>query len=168
VGRHHERLDGSGYPRGSLAADLSMEARVLAAADAFRTTIEGRPHDPARPAAEAAARVRAEAEAGWLDGDAVTAVLATTGHHGEGRRVRPAGLSPRQVEVLRLVAAGLSNKEIAARLVISPRTAEHHVQDVYLRIGVATRAGAALFAMEHGLFGGPSPDGGTPARAQDR
>ncbi len=159
VGRHHERLDGSGYPRGALAADLSIEARLLAAADAFRTKVEGRPHDPPRPAAEVAAWVVAEAEAGRLDGDAVRAVLAAAGRPGDGHRVRPAGLTPRQVEVLRLVAAGLSNKEIAARLVVSPRTAEHHVQDVYLRIGVATRAGAALFAMEHGLFGGPSPDG---------
>jgi DNA-binding NarL/FixJ family response regulator len=49
------------------------------------------------------------------------------------------------------MAAGLSNREIARRLVISPRTAERHVQDVYERIGVSTRAGAALFAMEHGL-----------------
>jgi DNA-binding NarL/FixJ family response regulator len=56
------------------------------------------------------------------------------------------------VEVLRLVAQGLSNPEIAQRLVISRRTAEHHVQDVYGRIGVSSRAGAALFAMEHDLL----------------
>ena len=55
------------------------------------------------------------------------------------------------MEVLRLVARGLSNREIAERLVISSRTAEHHVQDIYLKIGVSTRAAAALFAMEHGL-----------------
>jgi DNA-binding NarL/FixJ family response regulator len=54
--------------------------------------------------------------------------------------------------VLRLVAAGLSNPEIARRLVISPRTAEHHVQHVYAKIGVSSRAAAALFALEHGLL----------------
>ncbi|WP_129788209.1 HD domain-containing phosphohydrolase [Promicromonospora panici] len=164
VGRHHEHLDGSGYPRGALATDLSIEARVLAAADAYRTLLEGRPHEPPHSATEAADRVRAEVRAGRLDGDAVEAVLAAAGHPGAGRRPRPAGLSPRQVEVLRLVAAGLSNKEIGRRLVISPRTAEHHVQDVYSRIEVATRAGAALFAMEHGLFGGPRDDGSQPGQ----
>ena len=58
-----------------------------------------------------------------------------------------------QIEVLRPAAPGLSNRNIAERLVISPRTAEHHVQDVYARIGASTRAAAALFAMEHGLLG---------------
>jgi DNA-binding NarL/FixJ family response regulator len=56
------------------------------------------------------------------------------------------------VEVLRLVAGGLSNRQIAATLVISPRTAEHHVQHVYTKIGVSTRAAAAMFAMQHGLL----------------
>jgi DNA-binding NarL/FixJ family response regulator len=68
------------------------------------------------------------------------------------RGPRPAGLTERQVEVLRLVAQGLSNPKIAQRLVIARRTAEHHVQDVYARIGVSSRAGAALFAMEHDLL----------------
>ena len=82
--------------------------------------------------------------------------MLTAAGHGQGaRRPRPAGLSDRQVEVLRLVASGLSNREIARRLGISPRTAEHHVQDVYLRIGRSSRAGAAMYAMEHGLSGIP-------------
>ena len=55
--------------------------------------------------------------------------------------------------MLRLAAAGLSNPQIAQRLVISRRTAERHVQDVYARIGVSSRAAAALFAMEHDLLG---------------
>lgn len=62
------------------------------------------------------------------------------------------GLSEREVDVLRLVAMGLSNREIARKLHISPRTAEHHVQHVYAKIDLSTRAGAALFAMEHGLL----------------
>ncbi|HMI72704.1 MAG TPA: helix-turn-helix transcriptional regulator, partial [Solirubrobacteraceae bacterium] len=68
------------------------------------------------------------------------------------RVAAPAGLTARQIEVLRLVAEGLSNPEIAARLVVSRRTAERHVQDIYARIGVSSRAAAALFAMEHDLL----------------
>jgi HD-GYP domain-containing protein (c-di-GMP phosphodiesterase class II)/DNA-binding CsgD family transcriptional regulator len=151
AGRHHERCDASGYHRGLAAAQLSMPARILGAADAYRALVEGRPHREALSSTDAAARLRAEVGAGRLDGDAVAAVLheagAATGH----RPSAPAGLTKRQVEVLRLVSTGLSNREIARHLVISPRTAEHHVQDVYARIGVTSRAGAALFAMGHGL-----------------
>jgi DNA-binding NarL/FixJ family response regulator len=56
------------------------------------------------------------------------------------------------VEVLRLAARGLSNREIAQTLVISRRTAEHHVRHVYAKIGTSTMAAAALFAMEHDLL----------------
>jgi DNA-binding NarL/FixJ family response regulator len=98
--------------------------------------------------------LKQQVRTGGLDADAVAAVLEAAGQGRGGQRVRPAGLTERQVEVLRLIARGLSNREIAARLVISPRTAEHHAQDVYTRIGASTRAGAALFAMEHGLLDG--------------
>jgi DNA-binding NarL/FixJ family response regulator len=56
------------------------------------------------------------------------------------------------VEVLRLIARGDSNREAAEKLGVSPKTVGHHVQHVYSKIGVATRAGAALFAMENGLL----------------
>lgn len=152
AGQHHERCDGSGYHRGLTADRMTMAARVLAAADAYQELIEDRLQPPAVPPAAAAGRLRAEARSGHLDGDAVEAVLGAAGHHRRARRERPAGLTNRQVEVLRLVASGMSNKDIAERLVISRRTAEHHVQDVYAKIGASTRAGAALFAMEHGLM----------------
>jgi len=51
-----------------------------------------------------------------------------------------------------MVAQGLSNRAIAERLTVSTRTVEHHVQDVYARIGVSSRAAAAMYAMEHGLL----------------
>ncbi|WP_166351980.1 HD domain-containing phosphohydrolase [Phytoactinopolyspora limicola] len=153
VGQHHERCDGSGYHRGLTGDRMTMAARVLAAADAYQTAVEERPRAAAIPAAEAARSLRDEARAGCLDGDAVQAVLEAAGHERRSRRVRPAGLTDRQVEVLRLVTHGLSNREIAERLVISRRTAENHVQDVYTKIGVSTRAAAAMFAMEHGLAG---------------
>ena len=150
--QHHERLDGSGYHRGAAAAQLGVAARVLAAADRYRGLLEERPHRPAFAAGTAAAAVRDDVRRGLLDADAVEGVLAASGLPRRARRTLPGGLTRRQVEVLRLLAAGRSNREIAAELVISPRTAEHHVQDVYVRIGVATRAGAALYAMEHGLL----------------
>ena len=153
VGRHHERLDGSGYHRGSTEDDLSTAARVLAAADAFRTATEPRAHRP--PLSEDGARVRLleRAELGHLDTDAVRAVLAAAGQEvPRGGRRRPNALSYREAEVLSLLARGCSNAEIATRLVISRRTAEHHVQHIYAKIGVSSRAAATLFAVEHHLL----------------
>ena len=80
-------------------------------------------------------------------------MLAAAGHHGPARRpARPAGLSDREIEVLALLASGCSNPEIADRLFISRRTAEHHVQHIYAKIGVSTRAAAALFTLEQALL----------------
>lgn len=149
--QHHERCDGSGYHRGLPASTMTLQSRVLAAADRYRCLVEDRPYRASVPESEAAARLEADARAGRLDGDAVSAVTQAAGHPRKVRRPRTAGLTDRQVDVLRLIAKGMSNREIAEQLVISTRTAEHHVQDVYLKIGVSTRAGAALFAMEHGL-----------------
>jgi len=155
AGQHHERCDGSGYHRGLAAAQLTMPSRVLAAADEYRNLVEERAHRPAMSATAAAGRLRSEVRSGRLDADAVAAVLEASGHRTGGRRTRPADLTDRQVEVLRMVAAGLSNQQIARRLVISRRTAEHHVQDIYVKIGASSRAGAALFAMQHGLLDEP-------------
>lgn len=153
VGRHHERLDATGYHRGCGADDLSMAARVLGAADAYQAMTQRRPHRPALPPGQAREQVAADVRSGRLDGDASGAVLAAAGHAVPAvRRAAPAGLTDREVEVLALVAGGCSNREIAERLVISRRTAEHHVQHVYAKIGVSSRAAAALFAMEHDLL----------------
>ena len=154
AGMHHERLDGSGYFRGCQARELSPAVRILAAADAFHAMTQDRPHRPALGTEEAAAELQREVRAGRLDGDAAAAVLEVAGAGRPRRRdnLRPAGLSEREVEVARLVAAGCSNPEIAERLVISRRTAEHHVQHIYAKVGVSSRAGLALFAHEHGLI----------------
>jgi len=64
----------------------------------------------------------------------------------------PNGLTDREVEVLRVLARGLSNREIGDVLVVSPRTVQHHLASVYDKIGVHSRAGAAVFASEHGLL----------------
>jgi HD-GYP domain-containing protein (c-di-GMP phosphodiesterase class II) len=158
AGMHHERLDGSGYYRGCSARDQPPAVRILAAADAFHAMTQDRPHRPALGAEQTAEELRREVRAGRLDGDAAGAVIEAAGGPAPRRRdtLRPAGLSEREVEVARFVAAGLSNPEIAERLVISRRTAEHHVQHIYAKVGVASRPGLALFVHEHDLIAEPT------------
>ena len=150
--QHRERLDGSGYPHGLAGPAISRPARILGAADAYQAMREPRPHRPARPPEDAAAELRADVRAGRLDSDAVEAVLGAAGHRVTRRREGPAGLTVREVEVLRLVACGLSNKEIAQRLVITPKTVGNHVEHIYAKIDASTRTAASLFAMQHGLL----------------
>jgi HD-GYP domain-containing protein (c-di-GMP phosphodiesterase class II) len=152
VQRHHERLDGSGYYRNSRGPDLSPAARILAASEAFQTAREARPHRPALSDAAAATKVRSAVREGKLCPDAVEAVLACAGQ--PTRRASPerlAGLTPREIEVLRLIAAGDTTKEAARKLDIAVKTADNHIQSLYSKIGVTTRAGAALYALERGL-----------------
>jgi HD-GYP domain-containing protein (c-di-GMP phosphodiesterase class II) len=157
---HHERLDGSGYPRALSGGALSPEARLLAAADCYQAMTEPRPHRPARDPDAIASELRHEVANGLLDAGAVDAVLGAAGHRVPRRREGPAGLTRREVEVLVLVAHGLSNKAIAERLVISPKTAGNHVEHIYSKIGCSTRAAASLFAMQNGLLPelGTSPE----------
>ena len=154
AGMHHERLDGSGYHRGCRGRDIPIACRILAAADAFQAMTQPRPHREALTADHAQEELATASRAGQFDPDVVAAVLEAAGQQRPGRRrdLRPAGLSEREVEVLRLVAEGCSNRELARRLFISPRTADHHVQHIYTKIGVSSRAAAALFALEHDLL----------------
>lgn len=149
---HHEHEDGSGYHRGVPASGIPIGGKILAAVEAFLEATQPRTGTPLT-APEACRHLKDLVQRGELDGDVVKAVTAAVeGRSKPLRRVTPAGLTERQVEVLRLIAKGLGNKEIAKALVVSPRTAEHHVQDIYFKIGVASRAAAALFAMEHQLL----------------
>ena len=150
AGAHHERLDGSGYHRGTPAAGQPPAVRLLAVVDAYHAMTEPRPHREAMPAGRAAEVLGELCRTGCLDAELAAAVLETTGQPA-GRVERPAGLTEREAEVLGLLARGLQTKQIAATLGISPKTADHHIQHVYGKIGVSTRAAAALFAMEHGL-----------------
>lgn len=150
---HHERLDGSGYYRGASAPMITPAARVLAAADAYQRMTEQRPHRPACTPEAAADALRWEARAGRLDSEAVNAVLIAAGHHIRPvRRDFVAGLSEREIEVLRLAARGNSMKQIAESLSISQKTVDNHIQHIYAKIGVSTRAGATLFALEQNLL----------------
>lgn len=155
----HERLDGSGYHRGAMAVGVSSLARLLAAADAFHAMGEDRPHRPRLPTTTRVAQLRADARTGRLDAAAVDHVLRAAGHHRRRRRSGPAGLTPREVEVLVLAAKGATNRMIGESLGISAKTAGSHIEHIYTKIGVSTRAGAALYAIQQGLVDGtPSPD----------
>jgi HD-GYP domain-containing protein (c-di-GMP phosphodiesterase class II) len=153
AGMHHERQDGSGYHHGASGAEIPVPARLLAVADAYQAMTQDRPYRAALAPEAAARELEAATRAGRFDAECARAVIQAAGQRpSRSRSPWPQGLSDREVEVLRLVARGLSNRQIAATLVISTRTAEHHVQHVYTKIGASTRAAAAMFAMEHGLL----------------
>ena len=160
--RHHERLDGSGYPRGLTAASLTPADRLLAAADVHHAMTEPRPHRPPLTADEAATQLRSEVRSGRLDGDAASAVLQAGGHRAAARHEHPAGLTAREVEVLALLARGHANKQIARQLGVTPKTASNHVEHVYTKLGVGSRAAATLFATQHGLVGSFEPESQRP------
>jgi HD-GYP domain-containing protein (c-di-GMP phosphodiesterase class II)/DNA-binding CsgD family transcriptional regulator len=149
---HHERLDGSGYHRGASGSSIPPSARILAAADVYHALTEDRPHRPAHSPDAASDVVRDEARRGRLDPDAVSAVLAAAGHRAKPvRREWPAGLSDREVEVLRLLARGLPSRRIGEHLSISEKTVGHHISHIYEKLDVSTRAAATFFAMQYGL-----------------
>jgi HD-GYP domain-containing protein (c-di-GMP phosphodiesterase class II) len=150
--QHRERLDGSGYPRGLSGGAISRAARILAAVDAYRSMREVRPYRPALAADAAASELQADVRSGKLDADAVAAVLSAAGHPVARRRDWPAGLTTREVDVLRLLSRGLSNKDIATQLVITPKTARNHIEHIYAKIDASSRVAASLFATEHGLL----------------
>jgi HD-GYP domain-containing protein (c-di-GMP phosphodiesterase class II) len=152
VVQHRERLDGSGYPRSIAGASISLAGRILGAADAYQAMRELRPHRAPHAADEAAKLLRAEVRSGRFDADAVEAVLNAAGHRARRRREGPAGLTAREVEVLRLLARGLSNRQIAERLVVSTKTAGNHIEHIYSKINASNRVTASLFAVQHGLL----------------
>ncbi len=157
AGLVRERGDGSGYPRGLTAVAIPATARLLAAACAFRATIEPRAHRPPLSAKGAAAELRAEVRAGRLDADAVDAVLAAAGQPHGKRRVGAAGLTPREIEVLVLIARGASTRQVARQLSITAKTAETHIERIYAKTGATTRSTATLFALQYGLLGSLEP-----------
>jgi HD-GYP domain-containing protein (c-di-GMP phosphodiesterase class II) len=154
AGMHHERVDGSGYHRGSPRADIPPGARVLAAADAYQAMTQPRPFRPALEPARAAHELNAMASSGRLDRDAVNSVLTAAGHSEfkPARTAWPAGLTDREVEVLRVICRGSTKKQVASLLSISSSTVDHHVRHIYDKAGVQSRAGATLFALEHDLL----------------
>lgn len=158
AGATHERGRGGGYHRGVPLDGVPRLARILAAADVMAALGEDRPHRAALDDDRAAAELRGMVTAGALDAQAARAVLDARGVTAGRRGAWPGGLSDREVEVVRLVAVGRTNKEIGALLGMSPRTAQKHVMNVYDKLGVESRAGLALYAVEHGLLDGAGRD----------
>jgi HD-GYP domain-containing protein (c-di-GMP phosphodiesterase class II) len=153
AGSHHERLDGSGYHRGMSAPTLSRSARILAAADCYVAMREPRPYRPGLDEEAAQAELLREVSAERLDPEAVDAVLGAAGHRPKPlARELPAGLTERELEVLRVLVRGQSNQAIADHLGISARTVGHHIQHVYDKAGVRSRAAATVWAFEHNLI----------------
>jgi HD-GYP domain-containing protein (c-di-GMP phosphodiesterase class II) len=152
AGATHERGGGCGYHRRLHLDQVSLAARALAAADVYVALDSDRPHRPRRSRDQIARELRGESSQGALDVQAVRAALEAGGHRTSRRSAGAAGLTEREVEVVRLVAIGRTNKEIGVLLGMSARTAQKHVMNVYQKIGRESRAGLALFAVEHGLL----------------
>ncbi|MEP7025160.1 MAG: HD domain-containing phosphohydrolase [Actinomycetota bacterium] len=149
AGSHGERSDGSGYHRGSRLGDLPPAAWLLGPPTA--TTRCGRQGAPAGAVRRGRGRRAEPGRRGGPDRAGGRQRRAGRGRPA-GRPVqRPAGLSERECQVLGLLARGLATKQVARRLGISPKTCDHHIQSVYGKAGVSTRAGATLFALQHGL-----------------
>jgi len=153
---HHEKSDGSGYHKRVRADAVPPGACVLTAVEIYVGMTTDRADRDAMPAEDAAVVLRQLASQGVTEPRATRAVLVAAGH-GEPRarsvpRARLAGgLTPREMEVLRLAARGLTTQQIADRLRISAKTADHHIQHIYGKIGVSTRAAAALWATQHAM-----------------
>lgn len=154
----HEHVDGSGYPNGLTVTQLGRPALLLAAADAYQTLGEDRPGRRALDVAARRAGCLDAVRAGKLDADSVDVVLEAAGHRRSRRQALPAGLTRREAEVVALLARGLSNRQIADRLVVSPKTVNSHLEHIFTKVGVSTRGGAVMFALRHGLV---SADDGT-------
>jgi HD-GYP domain-containing protein (c-di-GMP phosphodiesterase class II) len=152
-----ERADGSGYHRGLSGPGIPATGRLLAAACALRAMTEPRAYRPALSPKQATDELCADVRAGRFDPVAVDAVLAAAGQRRGKRRSGPAGLTPREIEVLTLIARGASTRQVAQRLYITPKTAETHIERIYAKTGASTRSTATLFAMQHGLLGTLEP-----------
>jgi HD-GYP domain-containing protein (c-di-GMP phosphodiesterase class II) len=155
---HHEKCDGSGYHTRMRADTGDPAACLLAATEVYVGLTTERADRPPFSDDDAAAEMRRLEAEGLLEPRAARAVLVAAGHGEPAVRMRkrpqnPGGLSRREVDVLQLAARGLTTREIGDRLVISPKTADRHIQNIYNKISVSTRAAAALWAMQHELVG---------------
>ena len=134
-------------------ADIDLApARILAAADTYRAMREPRPYRPAMSAKQASQAILDDVRAGRLGSLAVDAVLTAAGATRPRRPSGPAGLTPREVEVLILIARGASTRQVARSLDITPKTAGTHIERIYGKTGASTRSTATLFALHNGLL----------------
>ncbi len=152
---HHEKADGSGYHKCLHVDGTNAGAAVLAAVDIYVALTSERADRPAAAGALAASQLRELASQGALVPRAADAVVEAAGQgkplRSSRKPVHPGGLTGREVDVLRLATLGLTTKEIGERLFISAKTADHHIQHVYSKIGVSSRAAAALWAIQNAV-----------------
>ncbi|HVL32768.1 MAG TPA: HD domain-containing phosphohydrolase [Actinomycetota bacterium] len=147
----HERADGTGYHSRRRAIDPS--SALLGIADVYDAMSHERSWRPAFAPEDVVAEIRSMCASGSLHAECAAAILSAA-HGGQDVEVAyPAGLTAREVDVIRLLITGLPTKTIASRLSISPKTADKHIQSVYEKTGLRGRAPVALFALEHGIFG---------------
>ena len=154
AGLAHERMDGSGYHRGVSGQAIPLPGRILAAACAFRELVEPRSDRAARTVKEATGVIRAGIAAGKFDQAAADAVLEAAGGGTRRRVAGPAGLTPREIEVLGLIARGAATSDVAGQLGISRKTAGTHIERIYAKTGASSRSTATLFALRNGLLDG--------------
>ena len=155
AGAHHEWMNGKGYHRGASGSQIPLGARILAVADTFQELLEGRPGHPGL-GTEEALKAMGEEVGPHLDPDcfeALSQVLGVAVPRESLRRQWPAGLTDREVEILRISATGLTKRQMAHHLTISEKTVGTHLEHIYDKVGCSSRAAAVLFAMEHGLLG---------------
>jgi HD-GYP domain-containing protein (c-di-GMP phosphodiesterase class II) len=153
AGMHHERVDGGGYHRGTRAATRSIAGCLLATSDVYSAMRQARAHRPALDPEQAAAELRRMARDGELETTSVNAVLAAAGDKGRPVRRRwPADLTDREVDVLRRIAVGGSIQAAAADLHLAPKTVDFHLQNIYSKVGITSRAAATLFAVQNDLL----------------
>jgi DNA-binding CsgD family transcriptional regulator len=155
VAGHHERVDGHGYYRGLAGDQIPLGARVIAVADAFDELTHETPDHEALDPEQALAELQSDTGGLWRGAlDALATELGAGSIRRPSRRqaAQPAGLTEREVEILRMLARGMSRRQIADELVISRHTVRHHLEHIYSKVGVGTRVAAALFAAEHDLI----------------
>ncbi|MBI2765459.1 MAG: HD domain-containing protein [Chloroflexi bacterium] len=150
AGAHHEHLDGSGYHRQLSRDRIPLGGRVLAVADQFSLRSRGPDgSDPSRALEDMRRLVGSQ-----LDPDCYDALVASLGGGPLPRPGRPkvaGNLTDREVEVLRLLCEGGSNRDIAKILVVSSKTVEHHLEHIYGKLGVTSRTAASVFAVQNSL-----------------
>jgi len=156
VAAHHERIDGHGYPRGLAGVQIPLGARIIAAADRFDELSSKTPDHPSAERDQVTEMMRREADDSLFP-DVVQALFEGPGGTPEPRRRHraqqgPAGLTERELEVLRLMARGLSRNQAAKLLFVTEGTIRSHLEHIYSKIGVSNRAAATLFSIEHGLL----------------
>jgi HD-GYP domain-containing protein (c-di-GMP phosphodiesterase class II)/DNA-binding CsgD family transcriptional regulator len=152
---HHERLDGSGYHKGLQGSQIPMTARILMTVDAYLELVDD---GNSTTSSDQAIQKLANESRKTLDADCLRALADEVGGSAhlprpQPKRFLPSGLTERELEVLGLISRGYSVKECAEQLVLSNHTVRHHLENIYGKTGVTSRAGAVLYAVDNNLIG---------------